>query len=841
NDYNNTDDASDVYPKGTTTVKWTATDYSGNSSSCTQDIIISDQVSPTAVTKNITVELDGNGTASITENDVDDGSSDNCGIQTMTLSKIDFDCSYLNATKNNQSLNLTNTNNASNQKVVTSYVMTGSYTKEAWVNIRQAATSNNNFISGVNGKTSIRVAPDNQGKLGAGHSIGGWSVVSDNVAFPLNTWVHTAVTYDAATQQMKLYKNGNLVSSNISYSYGSETVQIGAWMNGYGVDGLIDDVRIWNTVRSDAEIAANMYECLSGNEPGLKILFKMEDSPGSSIVTDQAGNNNGILTNMNTTSAWDNNVPPGICTGSEVVLTVADYSGNLSTGISTVKIVDNEAPVLSCPANINVPATSVSGAAVNYTLPTATDNCAATVTLVLGPASGSTFPIGTTTVTYLATDASGNSDQCSFDVTVKGVAPVIKCVDYGVVIFNDPGLCGAIVSYYPASETTAIPASTITYSHNSGSLFPAGTTTVTATATNVIGTSSCTFDITVIDNIYPSISCPSNINVIATSAAGSIVNFSAPVGIDNCTATTRMIAGLASGSTFPIGTTTVTYEVADASNNTIQCSFDVIVSGLAPSIVCPSSITQNSDVAVCGANVTFSANETVGIPASTITYSHTPGSFFPIGTTIVTATATNAVGTSTCTFDIKVEDKEAPAISCLADKTVNNTSGICGAVLSIDAPTVTDNCSVLQLGNGLNFDGVDDIAFVLSSSSINTQNHNKRTAEVYFRVIDKNINTRKQVIWEEGGMFNGLNIYVYDGKLYMGVYCAGTGLGPQGNWIHTSAIQSGQWHNAVLVFDGTQTAGQRLKGYLDGNLFATASTPRNVINAHPAKNAVGAM
>ncbi|MBT5419641.1 MAG: HYR domain-containing protein, partial [Candidatus Cloacimonetes bacterium] len=117
-----------------------------------------------------------------------------------------------------------------------------------------------------------------------------------------------------------------------------------------------------------------------------------------------------------------------------------------------------------------------------------------------------------------------------------------------------------------------------------------------------------------------------------------------------------------SGSIFPIGKTTVTYEVADASNNKTQCSFDVTVSGVAPSIVCPSNITQNNDAGVCGANVTFTATETVGIPASTITYSHTPGSFFPIGTTIVTATATNAVGISSCTFDVLVEDTEVPVV-----------------------------------------------------------------------------------------------------------------------------------------------------------------------------------
>jgi hypothetical protein len=66
-------------------------------------------------------------------------------------------------------------------------------------------------------------------------------------------------------------------------------------------------------------------------------------------------------------------------------------------------------------------------AVVNYTV-TATDNCpGVTTALVSGPASGSSFPIGTTTVTHRATDAAGNQSTCSFTVTVNdGNLPVIS-------------------------------------------------------------------------------------------------------------------------------------------------------------------------------------------------------------------------------------------------------------------------------------------------------------------------------------------------------------------------------------------------------------------------------
>ncbi|MCU0443109.1 MAG: HYR domain-containing protein, partial [Bacteroidia bacterium] len=90
-----------------------------------------------------------------------------------------------------------------------------------------------------------------------------------------------------------------------------------------------------------------------------------------------------------------------------VTLTVTDVNGNIGTCQSTVTVIDDILPVIaSCPTNITLNATSAAGAVVTYATPTATDVCGATVTLTGGLASGSTFPLGTTTVTHTATDPS---------------------------------------------------------------------------------------------------------------------------------------------------------------------------------------------------------------------------------------------------------------------------------------------------------------------------------------------------------------------------------------------------------------------------------------------------
>ncbi|MCF8284022.1 MAG: HYR domain-containing protein [Sphingobacteriales bacterium] len=399
-----------------------------------------------------------------------------------------------------------------------------------------------------------------------------------------------------------------------------------------------------------------------------------------------------------------------------VTLTVRDINNNIATGTAIVTVVDNILPTISCGGNINSFATSSAGATINFPMPTGSDNCSYTITQTAGLSSGSIFPIGTTTVGYQISDASGNSATCSFNVNVTGLAPVI--VSPGTTSANtDANSCTAVVNY-AATETTGIPASTITYSIAPGSSFNVGTTQVTATATNVVGTSQTTFDVVVTDNILPTITCIASVNAFATSASGAAINYTTPTGSDNCTYTITQTAGLPSGSTFPIGTTTVSYQITDASGNTATCSFDVTITGLPPVIVSPGTITANADQNACSATVSFAATETTAIPASTITYSIAPGSTFNVGTTQVTATATNAVGTSQATFDVIVSDNTAPSalaqnlaidLDALGNASItpgqinNGSSDACGiANISIDktnfnCSNVGDNAVVLTV------------------------------------------------------------------------------------------------------------------------------------------------
>jgi uncharacterized repeat protein (TIGR01451 family) len=99
-------------------------------------------------------------------------------------------------------------------------------------------------------------------------------------------------------------------------------------------------------------------------------------------------------------------------------------SNNSDTAMTTAS---DPPPELNCPADITTEPTCPSGAIVTYAAPVGTDNCSGVTTeLTAGLASGSVFPIGTTTVTYTATDGNGQTASCSFTVTVLTPQQVVQ-------------------------------------------------------------------------------------------------------------------------------------------------------------------------------------------------------------------------------------------------------------------------------------------------------------------------------------------------------------------------------------------------------------------------------
>ncbi|WP_290700086.1 M14 family zinc carboxypeptidase, partial [Lacinutrix sp.] len=99
----------DTFPTGITIISYSVTDDSGNTQTASFNInIVSDTVPPNTITQNITVQLDATGNATITPADINNGSSDNCGVAGFSLSNDTFDCSNIGT--NNVILTVTDGN-----------------------------------------------------------------------------------------------------------------------------------------------------------------------------------------------------------------------------------------------------------------------------------------------------------------------------------------------------------------------------------------------------------------------------------------------------------------------------------------------------------------------------------------------------------------------------------------------------------------------------------------------------------------------------------------------------------------------------------------------------------
>lgn len=320
-----------------------------------------------------------------------------------------------------------------------------------------------------------------------------------------------------------------------------------------------------------------------------------------------------------------------------------------------------------------------------------------TQTQLAGLTSGSFFPVGVTTQTFMVSDGLGNNDTCSFTVTVDDLeAPTLTCPS-NISVNVDPGMCSAVVTYStPAAlDNCSIDTTYISAGLTSGSAFPVGTTTVTYTTIDASGNAvSCSFDVTVTDNEAPVFTCPGTLTVAADSGmCSAVVNYSTPAATDNCSGSSvTQTSGPASGSTFPVGTTPVTFTAMDSAGNTTTCTFDIVVTDSeAPALVCPGNITVAADSGNCTAVVNFStpaATDNCSSASVTQTGGPASGSTFPAGSTTVTFTATDSAGNSTtCSFDIIVTDNEAPAIACAGDVTT------CVPLVTGIGVTANDICS----------------------------------------------------------------------------------------------------------------------------------------------------
>jgi uncharacterized repeat protein (TIGR01451 family) len=238
---------------------------------------------------------------------------------------------------------------------------------------------------------------------------------------------------------------------------------------------------------------------------------------------------------------------------------------------------------------------------------------------------------------------------------VQADACTIVCPS-SITTTNDPGECGAVVSY-PDPTPSGTTCGVVLCSPPSGSFFPVGVTQVVCAGDTG---DPCSFTVTVNSNEPPAITCPADVTAFESSpgSGSAMVTYPTPTVTGACSAAATVLCSPPSGSTFPVGATTVTCTASDDSGNTASCTFTVTVIGAGCQLTCPPDIVTGVDPNQCGAAVSYAAPVTSG-SCGTVTCSPPSGSFFPVGST--TVTCTSSAGPA-CSFTVTVNGQQLTAL-----------------------------------------------------------------------------------------------------------------------------------------------------------------------------------
>jgi hypothetical protein len=270
----------------------------------------------------------------------------------------------------------------------------------------------------------------------------------------------------------------------------------------------------------------------------------------------------------------------------------------------TVAVVDTTAPSFGPAPNVSESTNDPTGKAVTYPTPTATD-LGESLMVNCSPASGSNFTVGTTQVDCSANDGRGNTGHVFFNVTVTLTGgqpddqPPTFTPNPPPPISATTSGSSAVVNYTVAATDDSGTPPTVNCNPASGSTFPVGQTTVNCTASDGTNTASASFTVTVtfVDAAGPTFSgVPSNRVVEANGPSGSVVTFTEPTATDAAEGPKPVSCNPASGSTFPLGGTTVSCTASDSDGNTSSASFTVtVVDTTKPNLIVPQNRAVYAD------------------------------------------------------------------------------------------------------------------------------------------------------------------------------------------------------------------------------------------------------
>jgi len=521
-----------------------------------------------------------------------------------------------------------------------------------------------------------------------------------------NDWHHVAAVRNSSTNSMQCYLDGVLVYTVANLGATTLNVQLcrlGAQVSviptSSAWSGKIDEVRIWNTVRTQPQISENLNCQVNCTNSALVDYYRFDQNNNAgganpnatSLVDCTAQPNNGVLNNfalLGTASNW-------VC-GQETVFT-------------------NSVCAPACPAAF----TAVSDNCGGFTFKNATtplNGFTYAWNFGDGGTSTATNPTHTyassNTYTVCLTVNSIVAPPCStcqtIQVTINTAPPTITCPANQTVACNGTlQLTAPIVGNNLCSPTVG-PTASRSDGQPLSAPYPAGATTVTWSASNQFGATSCSVVITGIDNLAPVILCKSKfVDFNAGQSTYTLVSSDVlQSATDNCCAAGTLTYNIIGQTIYtcadacPPAPKTVTLRVTDCAGNSSSCTAQVIVRDLTPPIAkCQPAVTvgvNNASTAILlqPSMVDNGSVDNCTIVSATVTpntFSCAQACIQPITAVfIVTDCAGN---TSTCTVQVSVRDLEPPKLTCPPNITYNTKLGQCTADVIDWGAKGTDLCT----------------------------------------------------------------------------------------------------------------------------------------------------
>ena len=379
--------------------------------------------------------------------------------------------------------------------------------------------------------------------------------------------------------------------------------------------------------------------------------------------------------------------------------TATDAAGNVSPGTFTITVRDTTAPAFSnVPDNQTLEATSAAGATATWTPPTALDIVDGGVVVVCDHTPGSTFALGTTTVSCTATDTAGNGESTDFSIQVEDTTdPVISGMPAGQTL-EATGSSGATATWVSPTALDIVDGNVgVVCDHTAGSTFALGTTTVSCTATDAAGNAGMrTFAVIVQDTTAPVIvGVPTNQTLEATGPSGAAPTWTSPTASDLVDGALAVSCSPASGSTFGVGVVNVRCSATDAHQNEASQSFSVTVTDKTAPVF--SNVPGNQTLeatSAAGATATWTDPTATDLVDGDrpVACSPSSGSTFALGDAHdVTCSASDSrSNAASAQFSIQVNDTKAPVLSGIPAGQTLEATGSSGATATWVSPTALD-------------------------------------------------------------------------------------------------------------------------------------------------------